>query len=477
MSPVNHLLRPPAEFVVNPDQNRYAAWKQWAKKFIYYATATSLQEKAPITQQATLLAVMGDFGNREFERAVQATLADTDGFRTILDRLSDHFKQELNVTQSRFEFFHMKQGGKPIENFAQELERESEECDFCPNCTDSIIASCLIVGLDDADTKQHVLHNGGRIDKRKAVQLARNFANSELIEEKIRTVNPHASTSSAPPTAQVDAIRPKPQTRARDSGQSGHQKVKCTKGCRSHPDQQCRAASVTCFKCKRLGHFSSVCPKVHSLALSMNDETQDSGASEVTCDSLRLFDLEASPQNRSQTPQTPTQWWQVLQVGSTQLQVKFKLDCGAEISVLPWRFFVRCAQPSALKQTSRVVLSYSAHPLKIAGICTLRVGIPGLNGAKTINFFIIHTDLPPILGLPECVELGLVKRTNPAFNIHSIEEERSSLLQEHADLFGFFFENSAHSQACNQSRSTKPTHHLRRLFPPGVFLFDIRSTS
>ena len=105
--------------------------------------------------------------------------------------------------------------------------------------------------------------------------------------------------------------------------------------------------------------------------------------------------------------------------------VNFKLDSGADCNVISTSLFDRL--PVAQKQVHQCKAKlkvYNGRKITAKGKASLVCVYKGK--FTVLEFILVEQDLPPILGLKSCLELGLVQR------IYSFKEE--SLESEYADI-------------------------------------------
>ena len=103
-----------------------------------------------------------------------------------------------------------------------------------------------------------------------------------------------------------------------------------------------------------------------------------------------------------------------------------KLDTGAEVSVLPSQIYESLLPPPTLNKTNMTLTAYGGMSIQPHGICQLTCGMPGYANTSEINFYVTPVDAHPILGLNDCVQLGLIK------HVYQIQEGllTRQLLQE-----------------------------------------------
>ena len=90
--------------------------------------------------------------------------------------------------------------------------------------------------------------------------------------------------------------------------------------------------------------------------------------------------------------------------------VTFKLDTGAEASVIPVQIFGQLLNTPELKVTKMKLTAYGGTAIRPIGTCTLQCTTKYSNHG--VQFYIVDADSQPILGLKHCEKLGLVKRVN-----------------------------------------------------------------
>ena len=188
----------------------------------------------------------------------------------------------------------------------------------------------------------------------------------------------------------------------------------------SHLGGSCPAFNKTCGYWQRKDHFARVCRKkledlggktVHAMA----EEPDDSDAGAV----LFTFSVESS----SEWPRQDD-WHVMLKIAGTN--VNFKLDSGADCNVISASLFDRL--PVAQKQDDQCKAKlkvYDGRKITPKGKGNLVCEYKGK--FTVLEFILVEQDLPPILGLRSCLELGLVQK------IYRFKEE--SLESEYADVF------------------------------------------
>ena len=101
--------------------------------------------------------------------------------------------------------------------------------------------------------------------------------------------------------------------------------------------------------------------------------------------------------------------------------VNFQTDTSARYNVMSQDTFGSFGIKTALKPTSTKLTSFSGHKLKPAGVVQLPCKIQGNN--FEINFYVVDSSVPSVLGGSTCREIGLVQRF---YNVHINEIQKEN---------------------------------------------------
>ena len=120
-------------------------------------------------------------------------------------------------------------------------------------------------------------------------------------------------------------------------------------------------------------------------------------------------------------------WNMVLQTDDSQ--VEYKLDTGSQVNIITKRTFQNLGRKGKIHSTNAKLTAYDGGNIEVLGKCILRVG--KLN-RKTypVEFFIVGTHSPSIIGLKTCERLDLIKI------VYLVNDVDPNLSEEFADTFG-----------------------------------------
>ena len=198
---------------------------------------------------------------------------ETASYEEIKKSLNDCFAARRNTIVERVHF--NKRSQKPeesVDTFIQDLYRLADNCDY-GTLKDDLIRDRIVVGVLD-DSLSDRLQSKGTLTLAQAVQMSRQAETRAQNRDLVRGDNK---------PAQVEWVF---------SGKSGNKKTpnkessKPTPNCgwcgrERHNRQVCPAKDATCNKCKKRGHFQTVCCSSASLRKKIceleEDEEQEEG--------------------------------------------------------------------------------------------------------------------------------------------------------------------------------------------------------
>lgn len=109
--------------------------------------------------------------------------------------------------------------------------------------------------------------------------------------------------------------------------------------------------------------------------------------------------------------------------------IKFKIDTGAQTNAIPEHMSRRLFKDIALQPATQRITAYGGEQLKVRGTCQLKC--KHRDHSVTLEFYIVDTEAPPILGMRASLDLNLIKLILAVTK----EDEAQSLLEEYADVF------------------------------------------
>jgi hypothetical protein len=198
-------------------------------------------------------------------------------------------------------------------------------------------------------------------------------------------------------------------------------KYTCKKCGYKHVRGECPAFGKSCHVCGGKNHFSIGClykNKVKKLDLLYYNDN-------ASIESIYFNKFHSNNYVHS----IKSDWEHTLVIKNKI--VTFKIDSGADINVLPWRFFKNLdIGVQHLINTKIKFITYGGFELYSMGI--INVECLSNNKLFNIEFVVANVLSSPILGLKTCLELGLIKRLH---DITSLDNEKHIFINKNIDIF------------------------------------------
>ena len=281
-----------------------------------------------------------------------------------------------------------------------------------------MIRDKFVFSIRDLAVKERPLR-GDKLTLGKAISMAR-ASEASKVQIKAMGIQEQNNQNSS-----VNEIRSGENLKRNSLRQPGSgrdlQKGKCGFCGSSHPGGSCPAFGKTCGYCQKKDHFARVCRKrKQDLGGKTVRAMAESDDSDNDAD-LLTFSVESSSDSPSQDD-----WHVSLKIAGTKMN--FKLDSGADCNVISHSLFDRLPVANKRARQCKAKLKvYDGRRItskaKVSLVCEYR------GKYNVLDFILVEQDLPSILGLKSCLELGLIKR------IYSLEEEQPRLETAYEDVF------------------------------------------
>lgn len=334
---------PPETF----DFSRPEHWPEWRQRFQRYRTATKLNLEDGDVQVCTLLYSLGKEAEQVYKTFTFEEREEEDDYEIVLEKLDNYFVPKVNTIHERARFHQrIQRTGETAEEYIRTLHELADTCAF-GEVKEENIRDRLVIGILDKELSEK-LQMMPDLTLSKAVELVRQ---SEQVKQHVSEQGANAHLSEVAYKRQPYRNKQKhtetPENKAETAGvkMKQHQNVrkgpKCTRCGRMHPkNDKCPARNAECRSCKKLGHFAVVC---RSRVVNEVIAPKQGNESNPTYFLGGITDVEDS-----------TKPWTVkLPIQGTQ--VTFKIDSGADTSVIPEDTFNKLAyKPKLRKPTNKL---------------------------------------------------------------------------------------------------------------------------
>jgi hypothetical protein len=210
------------------------------------------------------------------------------------------------------------------------------------------------------------------------------------------------------------------------------------------------------MKCSKFNHFARCCPGKNKSVKNVNCDSSDSddapddtffvGSVKVDTTETQTNPVISGEERNSTTKKNESNEFTIFTVGSESeiesewtvgmdtngSNVRYKLDTGAQVNVLPKSQYNRLIRKPKLKNTKVKLTAYNGTNIPVVGKCIVRVAHKK-NCDVPVLFIVAETTSQPILGLSTCENLNLVKRV---MIVKPKEEQLPSFISEFECCFG-----------------------------------------
>ena len=266
---------------------------------------------------------------------------------------------------------------------------------------DEMIRDRIVVGVRDSELSEK-MQLKTTLTLETAVKMA---CENESVKRQQQVVRSEQDSK----TANLDTLGAKPKTgkifkKSRNPGYMVKQTTKqnsvpetfCQRcGGPPHPKQECRAIQAVCYKCSRRGHFSRVC--------------NTKGVSEVEAEQIFSADCMNDVflgEIYGDSENTNEQWRTDISVNGTK--VNFKLDSGADVSVISEEIYNQLNSATALQKPDKKLFGPCKTPLKCVG--KFKARLKTKEQACEEEIYVVTGLDQPLLGRSACHELRKIAR-------------------------------------------------------------------
>ncbi|CAH0766349.1 unnamed protein product, partial [Diatraea saccharalis] len=383
-------------------------WRVFKQALDIYLVAAGLEEKSDKRKLAIFLNFVGEEGLKIYNNFNLKKEEDT--FENVLQEFEKYCQPKKNVLYSRYLFYKRQQmEGEPFDKFLTEVTKLVKDCSF--KIEEEALRDKLVLGTSDTRCQSKLLVEG----ELSLDEVIKRLRVAELDRKQIQEIQLKESNSLV-----VDAVN---KSKALDE-----RVIKCKWCGQQHVAklQKCPARGKECTKCRKLNHFAKVCyTKLHTVRAVNNNELNNSSGEEYYCGSvLHITDC-------------LNICWEEKLLIENSIYVKFKLDTGSEVNLIPYQVYNKLLKLKKLSLNKCKVRlnAYNKSSINVYGTVMLEIKL----GSKSyfIDFIVTESGYLPTLGKDTCVLLGLIERKQ----VNNIKTEtsgtidKSEVIHKFSDVF------------------------------------------
>ncbi|XP_031350604.1 uncharacterized protein K02A2.6-like [Photinus pyralis] len=396
------LFKPPD--ALNIQGNLADNWKKFEQRFDLFMTATDLDSKDQKKQIAVFLSLVGEDG-LDIYNSFTLTAAEKESLKEIKKKFADHCAPQKNVIYERFVFNSLVQKeGQTFDSFVTDLKIAVKTTEYADPL--DMVRDRIVMGIFDKATQERLLREKD-LTLEKAVNFCRAIEVSKFQAKALQT------------EASVSAIKMQKKRDRNELVPNNLEKKRCGYCGYNHTKGKCSAFGKVCGECNGKNHFASVCRRKdqgkeartsygNKNGKRVNEvKVENSDESECSEDNFYVSSLVKKVDGIRSSGEV--MWRKKIKIGGRLIE--FKLDTGAEVSVIPLNVLHKINRQVKLKKTNMTLIAYGNSDFKINPIGEINLNCELNDKFACLPFVIVDSNNQmPLLGLKECLALDLIKR-------------------------------------------------------------------
>lgn len=405
------MLQQPA--AMSDEGNIATNWREWKSAFDYYLIAIGKETATSREKCALFMHVIGKCG-RDILEELDLDDESKQDYSVLVSKFANHCDPARNVNYVRHVFFDTYQRDEGFDKFLSTLKLKSKACEF-GQLRNSLILTQLIRGIKDNDMRERLLSKP-KLELENAVSWCRAAETASRQAQRCVSGGEAGPAQAGAGDLALEELRARPRTavpryqqpRGRDTRPVPQQErsrdtgAKCDRCGRKHnAGEKCWARNVKCYRCDKIGHFAKMC---RSRFVSELDQLSDS---EDRADCAELRESLLCTLSIEEVGNNNDAWYNDIFVNDKI--VNFKLDSGAEVSVMSLEVFKEAGFcENILKKNNAIIREVSKSKLPVVGYFE-----PILRHGKyqcKQKVYVLNLNCSNLLGLRACRELNLLSR-------------------------------------------------------------------
>ena len=403
-------------------------WERWKELFNDFLIASDKDKKDKKVKASILRNLIGPDALVIYE-TFTLTEDEKADCGAIIAKFEEYCKPKVNIVYERFKFWNTKQNDMSLDEYVIKLKSLAKDCAFDDpeqNTSSCQVRDKFVAGMSDIRTQERLLREP-KLTLERAIEIAKTAALSQKQAHEIQNRDEELP---------VDTIKKATSGKITECDNCGY----------SHPIRACPAWGKTCKKCSKLNHFASRCrggqrffksgtpargrgrPRPQAKKFYTVEYDEEDDEDELFCGSLAIDGISSDNEEK--------QWWQEIII--RKVSTPMKIDTGAEGNVMPLRLYHSLNNPGPLQKRRVKLRSYGNFKIDALGVSTIPVECNGK--IYSLEFAIADVNSCPVIGLPSCKMMNLVKRVDPSINVESVSQinsvaQSNDLLKQYNDVF------------------------------------------
>ena len=408
-------------------------WKRFHRMWTNYEIASGLKSQENKIRAATLLTCIGTDA-LDIIDGLPLQETEKDDCDRILELMGSHCIGEVNETYERYVFNKRNQEpNETIDSYVTALRNLAKTCNY-KDLEDNLIRDRIVVGLRDSDTAKLLLS-----EPKLTLQLCIDKCRAqEATTRQVKAINQEDVHYVKGKQQKIPGTQKTPRQETKRI--QGHKDMKprwsqC-KFCGKHHKfrkSECPAYGKTCSRCSGKNHFatSPVCEGYRS----KNQKQHVKGGKVYTVENEDSSDEEYALQVES-TARYQKRLYAKMKVNNKE--IRFQIDCGATVNVLPKEMYIKAFQDpdlTKLRPANTTLIMYDKSHVNLLGKIKTTVVNPRNNIEYNIDLMVVDGETSPLLGSPTSQEMNLITVNSENISICEDSLTRETLIDNYKDIF------------------------------------------
>ena len=250
----------------------------------------------------------------------------------------------------------VQQEGESFEHFFTDLQILLNDCGYDAAIYDDVIRDHIVFGIHKQKIREKLINEGSELTLQKCLDIARTYEMSQA-QVQVMTGNKTVDVIKRQRRAPTHPMRPgasnyKPGAASYNQGsnfqhgatyhqgatgghynQSDKQRKQCQNCGKTHGISMCPAKGKKCLYCSNFNHFAVVCRKKKlDNSRKINEVGLNDNFSDLDLDEQYFVDTIDFDKSKNQAFAT-------INVGPKSTSLKFKIDSGAQVNIIPRSIF------------------------------------------------------------------------------------------------------------------------------------------
>ena len=373
---------------------------------------------------ATLLTCIGTEALDVYNGLPFANEAEKTDITVVIQKLEDFCIGKTNVIFERYKFNRREQQeGEMIESFVAGLRTLVKTCNF-GSLEESLIRDRIVVGVRDHQIRKRLLQES-ELTLQKCIDICSSYECTAKHLKEMKPVEEVSGVSkrSKPPPKKNGARKNNLPTKQIDTKDDEMNSCKFCGKDHVKRKESCPAWGKNCKICQKPNHFAVKCKtrkSVQTVEVDSDSEEEDYVLS-VTSETAY-----------------PKRLFATMELNKTR--IKFQLDCGATVNVLPaalYKVVMKDPDLHKVERSSVTLLMYNKTQMTAVGKRRIGVRNPKNRQMYDLEFVILSEDSKPLLGAGaiQLMNLMTVNTENIWLTSSQSSPDEKELLDKYADVF------------------------------------------